>query len=80
VVERESFKGRSWGCVGVGAVKVVKLDGTYTHPRAQTHFQIANANGELAYDTLGKFQDQVMGLVKEFCGLLCATRGKQTCS
>ena len=59
---------------------MVKLDGTYTHPRAQTHSQIDNANGKLAYDTLGTFQDQVMGLVKEFCGLLYATRGKQTCS
>ena len=64
----------------MGAVEVVKLDGTYTHPRAQTHSHIANANGKLAYDTLGRFQGQVMGLVKELCGLLCVTRGKQTCS
>lgn len=58
----------------------MKLDGTYTHPRAQTHSHVANANGELAYDTLGRSQGQVMGLVKELCGLLCATRGKRTCS
>jgi hypothetical protein len=79
VVKKEYTGGRSWGCVGVGAVKVVELGGTYTHPGAQTHFHIANANEELACNTLGRAQDQVTGLAKELFGLLCATRGKQTC-
>lgn len=26
-------------------MKVVKLDGTYTHPRAQTHSHVAKATG-----------------------------------
>lgn len=80
MVGKESFIRRSWGCVGVKVVKVVEFDGTYTHPGAQTHFRVANPDRELAYGTLGRSQDQVMGMVKEIFGLLRATRGKQTCS